>query len=175
MVKLLQTRRGCYKGEIRKGIELGYKTHGKVIWAACEKCGKERWVYLYVKDNKLKNTVCGSCSQLIKKGGKSYCYGYVMVYLHPDNFFFSMARSKTQWGGYVPEHRLVMAKHLGRNLHSWEIVHHKNGIRDDNRIENLELSSSISEHIINHSKGYRDGFLKGYQDGLKKAKEKLCP
>lgn len=45
-------------------------------------------------------------------------------------------------GRIVPQHRLVMEQHLGRPLLKHESVHHINGVRDDNRLQNLELWSS---------------------------------
>ena len=69
------------------------------------------------------------------RGGRMHHNGYVSIRVYPDDFFYPMA----SWCGYVREHRLVMAKSLGRNLQSWELIHHINGIKDDNRLENLQL------------------------------------
>lgn len=53
---------------------------------------------------------------------------------------------KTANRGTVPEHRLVMEELLGRQLESTENVHHINGVRDDNRPENLELWATFQPY-----------------------------
>lgn len=54
--------------------------------------------------------------------------------------------------GYIFEHRIVMEMILKRYLNNNEIVHHKNEIRHDNRIENLEVMNH-ADHIILHHTG----------------------
>ena len=94
-------------------------------------CGKE-----INKDTALyRGGKCPSCCKKgnlrsFKNGRAKDGHGYVKIYLpkHPKN------NCK-----YVLEHRLVMEKKLGRKLKRHEIIHHLNGIRNDNRVENLML------------------------------------
>jgi hypothetical protein len=88
------------------------------------------------------------------RGGTYITGGYVYEYApnHPDAY-----RRK----GYVAQHRLVMERNIGRPLASDELVHHINGNRADNRIENLEIkcrSSHISLHKENAPRDNRGRF-----------------
>jgi len=182
-------------GEIRLGREIGMKSHrAKFMWIECPYCKNKRWVL--VLKGKTTSLYCVHCSRkgeqgiagrkLLSKinkgrfvGNKSHAWkggkcltsgGYVVISLYPGDPFYRMGshNPKKSPRSETSEHRLVMARHLGRCLKKNEIVHHKNGIKDDNRIENLELISN-SKHLKEHSRGYADGFNKGYKDGMRLA------
>lgn len=103
---------------------------------SCERCGEK----FSVRPSMLKfnaNRFCSrSCMQAFRKEQavgrrKTTPDGYVIERQpdHPD----------AQGAGWIMVHRLVMEEMMGRRLDSDESVHHKNGVRDDNRPENLEL------------------------------------
>lgn len=72
-----------------------------------------------------------------------------LIKVEEDSPFISMAY-KLQSGYYIAEHRLVMAKHLGRCLTRNEIVHHKNGNDANSWLYNLELLTR-NEHASIHA------------------------
>ena len=88
----------------------------------------------YLSELAIKNKILSQKGKRSKhwKGGRiKDKTGYIQIWKpeHPN----------AKIAGYIHEHRLVMSEYLKRPLESYEFVHHRNGIKDDNRLENLEL------------------------------------
>lgn len=103
--------------------------------------------------------VCNICKSkdglILNKKSENYgmcrkCYfrlRYKRWYVDKDGYILIKQEDhpyKT-YSGYVLEHRLVYENYLGRYLNKNEVIHHKNGIKGDNRLENLELTT-VKDH-----------------------------
>lgn len=142
------------------------------VWVICTNCGEGRWIQDGTRKQPYWTGLCLACcnrsrSTALKlsntgkhrldmvganhrgwKGRRLTMHGYVKVHVWADDPYFRMtqAYNRNSHGGECMEHRLVMAQHMGRCLEPWEVVHHINGIKSDNRIENLQLLGSDLEH-----------------------------
>jgi len=156
-------------GEIKRAKEIGYKGRCRYIWSACAGCGKERWVQLH--DGKPKSLKCKSCVSLQGTGKNNSNWkggrhknngGYIIIWIESTSPFFKMMSYKN----YIKEHRLIMAQYLKRCLEKWEVVHHINEMKDDNRIENLELMTANEHNSVSHKRKKNNGKTRKISNGI---------
>jgi hypothetical protein len=126
--------------------EAEYKKNNGKYWKCKCDCGNEKKIRVHSLRSGLTQS-CGCLkSDLARKrtgvnhwgwkGGRSEIKtGYVYIHnpQHPNSGL----------SGRLPEHVFVMSESLGRPLQKGECVHHINGVRNDNRIENLELWTKV--------------------------------
>ncbi|SDW23470.1 HNH endonuclease signature motif containing protein [Paenibacillus sp. PDC88] len=118
---------------------------------ACRECGDEFQLFSNRRDRRY---LCASCRRAAlgagklpgsqnpnwKGGVKLSTQGYVLV----------KDPASTRSDGYTLGHRLVMERFLGRKLLSYEDVHHIDGNKNNNRIENLKVLVR-TEHMRHHA------------------------
>jgi hypothetical protein len=128
-------------GDVADEGDIGYKgRHHKIKWVKCPDCGKERWVAHAERIDDVRR--CNSCARkkmIVERDyrgpnnpkwkGRVKRGGYIALALpeHP--------RATKQ--GYVMEHIVNWEKAHNETLPKGYVVHHINGIRHDNRPENL--------------------------------------
>lgn len=125
---------GAFCSKTCAGMAHRGKTYHK---GDCERCGKE-FQSCYSHKNRFCSVSCASSAQWEKMGKRDR-------FLDANGYVHVRARNHpraSKYGRHILEHTLVMENKLGRYLYPEESVHHKNGIRSDNRKENLELWAS---------------------------------
>lgn len=118
--------------------------------------GKKRLVWkvyqdsldIFIATHIAKSRHVGPLYKHSRKRGTHLSRGYRQI--------FQPTHHRSDCNGYVPEHILVMEKHLGRKIISPEQVHHIDGNKLNNKPSNLKVYASMSEHLKKgHSADYK--------------------
>jgi len=148
--------RPCFRSTQKGGKRAGRKTKILGEIKNCLMCGMRFFASCH--EIKRGDGLFCSVSCSVKKennpnyrGGKFEALGYVHVLIP--------TQQKHEKSSYALEHRIIIETKFGRKLNEDEVVHHLNGIKTDNRIENLTIMSQ-PEHAKLH--GYDDGPRSGW-------------
>lgn len=146
--KIVFVREKLYKIPYRR--KNGLPANRYLIKTNCVVCGKE--IYAHIANFKRnKNNMCSlECQRTFRcvpdgakknKRGRKELDGHILIKQinHP-------AAKK----GWIPEHRYVVEKNIGRYLENHEIVHHINMDKTDNCFENLHVFKNNTEHFLSH-------------------------
>ncbi len=151
--------------KVRTCLHCGIEHNKKKSIKFCSEVCRKKVQYIKVnkkkRDNiRIKNGLSLDHPRLKKENGQGHSCttrGYIVVSKkgHPN------ARNGK---GSIYQHTLIMSEHLKRPLRKGESVHHKNGIRNDNRIENLELwsKSQPSGQRVEDKIKWAQEFLESY-------------
>lgn len=177
MPKGIYTRTSDMKTGKHKPSEATKKKLSKIFRKIAKEKGFGLWMKGKKRSEKTKNKIRITCKKKFKgsgnnswKGGRYKENGYILI--HTPKHPFATKR------GYVRRSRLVMEKHLGKYLKPEEVVHHKNGVRDDDRLGNLKLFANQNEHAYYHKKGgervndKRRASIESWKEQLKKDDER---
>lgn len=149
----------------------------KYIESICEHCGdvyktrNDEYKRKYEKNHQKK--LCPQCSSL-NFDGFIDTKGYVIKHWRTfPREKWEILKKMCKNNGQIKEHRALMAIFLNRPLMDNEIIHHKNGIKTDNRIENLEIISA-SEHQVFHMTELANANKKLQEENIRLREEISC-
>lgn len=138
-------------GEIKRGIEIGKPDQRRAyIWQTCPDCGESKWARIH-RGQPVSNR-CMACANRKRlsgaKGEKSIAW-HGGISKRPDGYIklYNPNYSRADSNGYVLEHIYIWEQAHNQSLPNGWVIHHLNGIKDDNRPENL-LALPIKKHKL---------------------------
>lgn len=145
------------------------------VLVTCPKCKQERWARVDYMSQAKHFPHCARCAphgmaldlNPSWRGGRINHKGYIFVKVPSTDPLFCMTNNH----GYIGEHRLIIARHLGRPLTRKELVHHIDGDKKNNNLSNLELTTN-EEHTHKYREAYEIGYKQGFADGTRQSSER---